>query len=137
MDGVMAAAPPLDPDPPLDPKPPWLGLLGTLQNVAVISSSQITPLLGSCDVFVWPPAPSGCCGDCAATGDAKSSSNQREFLHMRHSFFAGPSSTGRCVPPLSPQSVFIVGPARGILERRGLVGAGLPWPPMQKLTADR
>jgi hypothetical protein len=24
-------------------------------------------------VFVWPPAPSGCCGDCAATGDAKSS----------------------------------------------------------------
>src|ERR1700680_2969637 len=29
--------------------------------------------IGSCDVFVWTPAPSGCCGDCAATGDAKSS----------------------------------------------------------------
>ena len=23
-------------------------------------------------MFVWPPAPSGCYGDCAATGDAKS-----------------------------------------------------------------
>jgi hypothetical protein len=36
----------LDPDPPLDPKPLPFGLVGTLQNVAVISSSQIMPLLG-------------------------------------------------------------------------------------------
>ena len=40
--------------------------------VAVISSLQITPVLVSGDVFVWPPAPSGCC--CAATGDAAKTS---------------------------------------------------------------
>ena len=53
---------------------------------------------------------------------------------MLHSFFAGPSSTGRrMLPPLSPESMFIVGTDRGILDRRGLAGAGMPWPPMQKL----
>jgi hypothetical protein len=56
---------------------------------------------------------------------------------MLHSFFAGPSLTGRRVLPLSPESMFMVGTDRGILDRRGLVGAGVPWPPMQKLTADR
>jgi hypothetical protein len=92
MDEVLLPAPALDPDPALDPepaldpdpaldvdprldpKPPKFGLVGTLQNVAVISSTQITPVLGSDDVFVWPPAPSGCCTDCAATGDAAKSS---------------------------------------------------------------
>ena len=49
-------APPPDPEPaftlvdPLpDPYPPPFGLVGTLQNVAVISSSQITLVLGSED----------------------------------------------------------------------------------------
>ena len=84
---LPALIPPPDPDPapdpepavtlvdPLpDPYPPPFGLVGTLQNVAVISSSQITPVLGSDDVFVWPPAPSGCCC-CAATGDVVQSSS--------------------------------------------------------------
>ena len=92
MDEVLLPAPALDPDPALDPepaldpdpaldvdprldpKPPKFGLVGTLQNVAVISCWQITPVLGSDDVFVWPPAPSGCCTDCATTGDAAKSS---------------------------------------------------------------
>jgi hypothetical protein len=101
MDEVLLPAPALDPDPALDPepaldpdpaldvdprldpKPPKFGLVGTLQNVAVISSTQITPVLGSDDVFVWPPAPSGCCTDCAATGDAAKSSAaiNVSFLH--------------------------------------------------------
>jgi hypothetical protein len=48
------------------------GLLATLQNVATISSRHITPVLVSDELFVWPPAPSGCCicDVCAATGDA-------------------------------------------------------------------
>jgi hypothetical protein len=50
-------------------------LLGRLQNVAVISSMQITPALGIGEVFVRPPAPRGCCGDCAPTGDAAKSSS--------------------------------------------------------------
>jgi hypothetical protein len=50
------------------------GLVGTLQNVPSIASTQITPVLGSCEVFVCPPAPSGCCDDCAATGGAAKSS---------------------------------------------------------------
>ena len=48
--------------------------MGTLQNVAVISSWQIMPVLGSSELFVVPPAPNACCRDCATTGeDAKSS----------------------------------------------------------------
>jgi hypothetical protein len=92
MDEVLLPAPALDPDPALDPepaldpdpaldvdprldpKPPKFKLVGTLQNVAVISSWQIMPVLGSGELFVWPPAPSACGRDCAATGeDAKSS----------------------------------------------------------------
>jgi hypothetical protein len=66
--------PALDVDPRLDPKPPKFGLVGTLQNVAVISSWQIMPVLGSSELFVVPPAPNACCRDCATTGeDAKSS----------------------------------------------------------------
>jgi hypothetical protein len=45
-----------------------------LQNVAVISSSQITPVLGGDELFIAPPAPSGCSTDCAATGEAAKSS---------------------------------------------------------------
>ena len=68
--------PALDVDPRLDPKPPKFGLVGTLQNVAVISSWQITPVFGSCELFLWPFAPIGCCicDVCAATGDAAISS---------------------------------------------------------------
>jgi hypothetical protein len=47
---------------------------GFVQNVAVISSMQITPVLVSDELFFWPPVPSGCCTDCAATGDAPKSS---------------------------------------------------------------
>ena len=50
------------------------GLVGTLQNVAVISSWQIMPVLGSGELFVVPPPLSACCGDCAATGDVAKSS---------------------------------------------------------------
>jgi hypothetical protein len=50
----------LDPDPPLDPKPLPFGLVGTLQNVAVISSSQIMPVLGVSELLIMPPAPSSC-----------------------------------------------------------------------------
>jgi hypothetical protein len=51
------------------------GPLATLQNVATISCRQMTPVLVSGELFVWPPAPSGCCTcDCAATGEAAKSS---------------------------------------------------------------
>ena len=64
---MLAPAPDPEPavtlvDPLPDPYPPPFGLVGTLQNVAVISSSQITPVLVSGDVTVRPPTPSGCCG---------------------------------------------------------------------------
>ena len=64
-----ALAPPPGPDPtpdpepaldpaPFDPYPPEFGPVTTLQNVAVISSSQITPVVGAvvegCDVANWP-----------------------------------------------------------------------------------
>jgi hypothetical protein len=50
------------------------GLVGTLQNVAVISSWQIMPVLGSGELFVVPLPLSACCRDCAATGDVAKSS---------------------------------------------------------------
>ena len=74
VDPPVDADPLVDAVPAADPYPFVFGPTGTLQNVAVISSMQITPVLGSDDVFVWPPAPSGCCTDCAATGDAARSS---------------------------------------------------------------
>jgi len=59
------------------------GLVGTLQNVAVISSWQIMPVLGSGELFVVPPPLSACCCDCAATGDvAKSSAVINASLFM-------------------------------------------------------
>ena len=61
--------PALDVDPRLEPKPPMFGLVGALQNVAVISCWQTMPVSGSGELFVWPPAPSACCPDCAATGE--------------------------------------------------------------------
>ena len=64
-----------------------------MQNVAVISSMQITPVLGSVELFVWPPAPSGCCTDCAATGDA---AKRRPAINR--SFFI------EWLPPLAPDS---------------------------------
>jgi hypothetical protein len=48
--------------------------VATLQNVATISSWQITPVFGSVEVFIWPFVPSACCVCCAATGDAAKSS---------------------------------------------------------------
>jgi hypothetical protein len=48
--------------------------VGTLQNVAVISSWQIMPVLGSGELFVVPLPLSACCRDCAATGDVAKSS---------------------------------------------------------------
>jgi len=61
--------PALDVDPRLEPKPPKFGLVRALQNVAVISCWQTMPVSGSGELFVWPPAPSACCRDCAATGE--------------------------------------------------------------------
>jgi hypothetical protein len=81
---------------PLDPKPLWFGLVGTLQNVATISCRQITPVSVSGELFVWPPAPSGCCCcDCAATGDAAKSSAKTiaSFVISATRFFARPQST--------------------------------------------
>jgi hypothetical protein len=81
---------------PLDPKPLLFGPVGALQNVAVISSSQITPVLGSDELFIAPPAPSGCCCcDCAATGDAAKSSAKTiaSFVISATRFFARPQST--------------------------------------------
>jgi hypothetical protein len=59
---------------PLDPKPLVFGLVAVLQNVAVISSWQIMPVLVSGELFIVPPAPSACRCDCAAAGDAAKSS---------------------------------------------------------------
>jgi hypothetical protein len=68
-DSELVPDPALDVDPRLEPKPPMFGLVGTLQNVAVISCWQTMPVSGSGELFVWPPAPRACCRDCAATGD--------------------------------------------------------------------
>jgi hypothetical protein len=43
---------PLDAAPAAEPYPPLFGLVGMLQNVAVISSLQIIPVFGRVDVFV-------------------------------------------------------------------------------------
>jgi hypothetical protein len=67
---LLDAAPPA----PLDPKPLLFGLVAVLQNVAVVSSWQIMPVSVSGELFVVPPAPSACCCDCAAAGDAAKSS---------------------------------------------------------------
>lgn len=59
------------------------GLVGTLQNVAVISSMQKVPVVGACDGACWPPRVLSCCwpfevttcsraldvATCAAAGD--------------------------------------------------------------------
>jgi hypothetical protein len=63
----------LVPDVALDPKPLVFGPVGTLQKVATISSTQIRPVFGRIELFIWPPAPSACCC-CAATGEAAKSS---------------------------------------------------------------
>jgi hypothetical protein len=42
----------LDAAPAPEPYPPLFGLVVTLQNVAVISSWQITPVLGRVELFV-------------------------------------------------------------------------------------
>jgi hypothetical protein len=78
--------------PPLVPWPAWFGLLATLQNVATISSWQIAPVLVSGELFVTPPAPSGCCTDCAATGDAAKSSAETiaTFVISATCFFRAP-----------------------------------------------
>ena len=44
--------PALDVDPRLEPKPPMFGLVGALQNVAVISCWQTMPVSGSGELFV-------------------------------------------------------------------------------------
>jgi hypothetical protein len=62
----------LVPDVALDPKPLVFGPVGTLQKVATISSTQIRPVFGRIELFIWPPAPSACCC-CAATGEAAKS----------------------------------------------------------------
>ena len=45
-DPELVPDPALDVDPRLEPKPPMFGLVDALQNVAVISSWQIIPVLG-------------------------------------------------------------------------------------------
>jgi hypothetical protein len=86
-DPLLDADPLLAPDPELDaPKPPLLGPVTTLQNVAVISSMQIVPVVGPCDPVVGACDPIvGACDDvpapnawfsprgvptCAAAGEA-------------------------------------------------------------------
>jgi hypothetical protein len=90
---LLAAEPPADADPALDavpdavpaadPYPFVFGATGTLQNVAVICSMQIVPVMGACDGACWPlGAPPRCgvfgaairswmfaVGTCAETGD--------------------------------------------------------------------
>jgi hypothetical protein len=50
----------------------------TLQKVAVISSMQITPVVGACGPVDWPARPADCwpfdVATCAATGDNARSS---------------------------------------------------------------
>ena len=52
-DTPLDPAPLLDVDTPLDPQRPSLGPLGTLQNVAVISSMQKTPVVGALVAADW------------------------------------------------------------------------------------
>jgi hypothetical protein len=80
---------------PLDPKPPVFGPVGTLQNVAVISSMQKMPVLGSIELFIMPPVPSSCCCDCAATGDAakRIAKTIATFVISATRFFARPQTT--------------------------------------------
>jgi hypothetical protein len=90
----LAAEPPVDADPALeavpaaDPYPFVLGATGTLQNVAVICSMQIVPVIGACDGACWPLGVPPCCGvfgvaiccwmfdegTCAETGDTAANS---------------------------------------------------------------
>ena len=95
-----------------------------MQNVAAISSWQITPVLGSCDVFVWPPAPSGCCGDCAATGDAKSSAAiNASFFIFATRFALVHHRPAMRAATIAPERVHRR-PRPRVLDRRGLVGQG-------------
>ena len=76
----------LDADKPLDaadtlrdPYPLVFGPVGTLQNVAVISSMQKTPVGGATVGVDWTAGPPNCCtvddvASCAAAGDAIKSS---------------------------------------------------------------
>jgi hypothetical protein len=79
---------------PLDPKPLVFGLVAVLQNVAVISSWQIMPVLVSGELFIVPPAPSACCCDCAPAGDAAKSSAETTatFVISALLFFARPQT---------------------------------------------
>ncbi|MGB8628390.1 MAG: hypothetical protein WCD69_03235 [Xanthobacteraceae bacterium] len=52
-DTLLVPDPVLNVDTPLDPYPPSLGPLGTLQNVAVISSVQRTPVVGAWVASDW------------------------------------------------------------------------------------
>ena len=85
------------------------GLVGTLQNVAVISSWQIMPVLGVGELFVVPPAPSACCRDCAATGDvAKSSAviNASFFMCALVLAVLPPTRRSRTLAAIGPDSMF-------------------------------
>jgi hypothetical protein len=76
-------------------------------------------------VFVWPPAPSGCCGDCAATGGAKSSATiNASFFIFATRFCAGPSSTSDACCHYRTRA-FIVGPDRGFWTAEASWGRGL------------
>jgi hypothetical protein len=90
---LLAVEPPAGADPALDavpdavpaadPYPFVFGATGTLQNVAVICSMQIVPVMGACDGACWPLGAPPCCGvfgaairswmfavgTCAETGD--------------------------------------------------------------------
>ena len=85
------------------------GLVGTLQNVAVISSWQIMPVLGSGELFVVPLPLSACCGDCAATGDvAKSSAviNASFFMCALVLVVLSPTRRSRTLAAIGPESIF-------------------------------
>jgi hypothetical protein len=90
--------------PPFVPWPAVFGLLATLQNVATISSWQITPVLVSGEVTVWPPVPSGCCcwlaivACCAATGDVAKSSAMMNASFIPNLAMMAASRPPRCMP---------------------------------------
>jgi hypothetical protein len=118
-DPELVPDPTPDVDPRLEPKPPMFGLVGTLQNVAVISCWQTTPVSGKGELFVWPPVPSACCRDCAATGDVAKSSAviSVSFFHL---FILRSGLRGKArafKPPNVRLNIWLHSPARPAMLR--------------------
>ena len=85
------------------------GLVGTLQNVAVISSWQIMPVLGVASYLSCRYHSGACCRDCAATGDvAKSSAviNASFFMCALVLVVLSPTRRSRTLAAIGPESMF-------------------------------